>query len=77
LREGIETIIFMAGVTGSLNTGGGSWRDLPIPSIVAIITAIGVAVLLFKGIMKLDIKIFFDVSSAVLIAFAAAMLSYG
>lgn len=74
LREGIETFIFLF---GSVNADEyGSWRAIPIPGILAVIVGVGISYLVFKGLLVLDIQSFFEVSSIILIAFAAGLVSH-
>jgi high-affinity iron transporter len=74
VREGIETVVFIAGTTTSRDF---TWKAIPIPGILGIITAIGVAYVLLKGTLKLNVKLFFDITSFILMAFAAGLLSLG
>lgn len=75
LREGIETFIFLFGSASADEQGG--WRAIPIPGILAIIVGIIGSFLVFKGLVSLDIQRFFDISSFILIAFAAGLVSHG
>lgn len=74
LREGIETFIFLFGSANADDVGG--WRGIPLPGILAVIVGIGVSFLVFKGLVNVDIQRFFDISSLVLIAFAAGLTSH-
>lgn len=73
LREGIETFIFLFGSTDEGKDGG--WKAIPIPGILAILVGIVASYLVFKGLVALDIQKFFTISSVVLIAFAAGLVS--
>lgn len=74
LREGIETFIFLFGSANADNYG--SWRAIPIPGILAVIVGVTVSFLVFKGLLVLDIQSFFEISSLILIAFAAGLVSH-
>eukprot|EP00178_Gracilaria_changii_P010757 TRINITY_DN3123_c0_g1_i1.p1 TRINITY_DN3123_c0_g1~~TRINITY_DN3123_c0_g1_i1.p1 ORF type:complete len:501 (+),score=85.19 TRINITY_DN3123_c0_g1_i1:140-1642(+) len=74
LREGIETVIFLIGTANADENGG--WRAIPLPGILAIIVGVAASFLVFKGLLQLDILKFFLVSSFVLMAFAAGLVSH-
>ncbi len=70
-REGIETILFLYGVMvkeGGLNI---------ILSIIGAGLGLGVAFLIFVQGRKVQLKIFFNVTSILLIFVAAGMFTYG
>lgn len=71
LREGIETVIFL-GATSFVSTGNnmiGSW--------VGIIAAVFLGYAIFVGSMKINIKKFFNITSVLLILFAAGLVAHG
>lgn len=70
-REGIETILFLTAIAAS-DPGGAA-----IGAIGGIALAMLLAVLLMKGMYRLDIRKFFKVTSILLIVFAAGLLGYG
>lgn len=74
LREGIETFIFLFGSVSADEYG--SWRAIPIPGLLAVIVGIAISYLVFKGLLVLDIQSFFEISSIILIAFAAGLVSH-
>ncbi|CAN8070144.1 unnamed protein product [Agarophyton chilense] len=74
LREGIETVIFLIGTANADENGG--WRAIPLPGILAIVVGIAASFLVFRGLLQLDILKFFLVSSFVLMAFAAGLVSH-
>mmetsp|Transcript_86 Transcript_86/g.146 ORF Transcript_86/g.146 Transcript_86/m.146 type:complete len:529 (-) Transcript_86:1702-3288(-) len=73
LREGIETVIFLFGV-GSVESSGG-WRAVPLPGILGLLVGIVVAILMFKGLLRLNVEAFFLSTSMILVAFAAGLVS--
>lgn len=75
LREGVETVIFLLGSANANEVGG--WRAIPLPATLAIVVGVCTAYMLFKGLVALDILHFFQWSSALLIAFAAGLVSHG
>jgi len=72
LREGIETVILILGV----NSDSTSWRSVILPGILGIGTGILLAILMFKGLVQLNLQTFFIVTSIILIAFAAGITSH-
>lgn len=74
LREGIETFIFLFGSANADEVGG--WRSIPLPGILALVVGVTVSYLVFKGLVTIDIQSFFNVSSVILIAFAAGLTSH-
>ncbi|KAI0562872.1 iron permease FTR1 [Gracilaria domingensis] len=74
LREGIETVIFLIGTANADDSGG--WRAIPLAGVLAIIVGIGASYLVFQGLLQLDILKFFLVSSFILMAFAAGLVSH-
>ena len=71
VREGIETILFLTAIAAS-DPGGAA-----IGAIGGIAVVMVLAVLLMKGMYRLDIRKFFKVTSILLIVFAAGLLGYG
>ncbi|KKR91711.1 MAG: High-affinity iron transporter [Parcubacteria group bacterium GW2011_GWC2_42_12] len=71
LREGIETVIFL-GAASFVSTGN---------SLTGSLAGIAAAVLLgyaiFVGSMKIDLKKFFNITSVLLILFAAGLVAHG
>lgn len=71
LREGVEAVLFMAGIyvnTGALSLGAG---------IVGIIVAVIIGILVFEYAMKFNINLFFKATSIVLVFLAAGLFSQG
>lgn len=71
-REGIETVLFLAAV---------SFRSAELLNLVGGIAGLGLAALLgvafFKGSLKINLRKFFDITSAVLLVIAAQLLITG
>lgn len=68
LREGVETFIFLLGASGNNN-----WRAIPIPGVLAIAIGLATAYAVFRGLLQLDIALFFRISTVLLTAFAAGL----
>lgn len=71
LREGIESVIFL-GAAGFVAVDFG-W----LGSILGLVTAVILGLLLYKGSMKINLKIFFNITSVLLIMFAAGLVAHG
>ncbi len=71
-REGVETVLFLAGIRSSTERFA-----VLTGSIVGISIAIILAVQLVRGTVRLDLRQFFNVTSVILILFAAGLFSQG
>lgn len=71
LREGIETVIFLGAVQFAADGGN------LVGALAGIVGAIVLAFVLFVGSMRINVKRFFDVTSILLILFAAGLVAYG
>ncbi|MHA1463982.1 MAG: FTR1 family iron permease, partial [Candidatus Heimdallarchaeaceae archaeon] len=73
LREGIETVIFLTGIEAT--------EDAPIDilwsGLIGIFVALIIAVIIFMSSRRINLKLFFGITSTFLILFAAGMLSHG
>ena len=73
LREGIETVIFLTGIEATGETPAAIlWSGL-----LGILAAILIALVIFLSGKKINLKLFFNITSIVLIIFAAGMLTHG
>lgn len=71
LREGIETVIFLS--SASFSAGDSTI----IGAIAGIIFAIAVGYALFIGALNINLKRFFNLTSILLILFAAGLVAHG
>ncbi len=71
-REGVESALFIAGISTKENPTA-VWTS----TFIGIITATLISVFFFKGVLKLNLKQFFNVTSIILVIFAAGMFSVG
>ena len=72
-REGLETALFIWAATQA--TGAGSLAL--VGALLGILIAIGLAWMLMRGVLKLNLSKFFTYSGVFLIFVAAGVLSYG
>ncbi|HLD59946.1 MAG TPA: FTR1 family protein [Candidatus Bilamarchaeaceae archaeon] len=71
LREGVETVLFTAGIflsTGTLSIVG---------ALLGAVAAVVVGILVFEYAMKFNAKLFFNVTTFLLILLAAGLVSHG
>jgi len=70
-REGIETVIFLEASSFI------SEKNTIIGAVLGIVAAIFLGYVLFVGSMKINLKKFFNVTSILLILFAAGLVAHG
>ncbi len=71
LREGVEAVLFMAGIY--LNTGALSVAA----SLLGVVSAVVLGVLIFEYAIKFNVGLFFKVTTIILIFLAAGLFSGG
>ncbi|MBI5051625.1 FTR1 family protein [Candidatus Micrarchaeota archaeon] len=71
LREGIEAVLFMAGIL--VNTGGLSI----LGGLLGLVAAVVVGILIFEYSMKFNINLFFKATTVLLVLLAAGLFSQG
>jgi high-affinity iron transporter len=71
-REGIETVLFLGGINATEPQSA-----ILFSGTIGIIIAIIFATVLFQGSLNLNLKTFFNMTSIILILFAAGLLSHG
>ncbi|MCH1867321.1 iron uptake transporter permease EfeU [Nocardioides sp. CFH 31398] len=79
-REGLETALFLWSASQVATSGAGAatptWEPL-LAALLGILVAVGIAYLLYRGAIRLNLTRFFTVTGAFLIVVAAGVLSYG
>lgn len=73
-REGIETALFVWSTTRA--TGESSWVPGFAGAVLGIATAVALAWLLMRGLLKVDLSKFFTVTGVLLIVMAAGVVAY-
>lgn len=71
LREGVESVIF---VSAAATSGG---RGLLAGSLLGVAGALVLALLLFRGALRMRMRTFFSLTNAILILFAAGLVARG
>jgi high-affinity iron transporter len=72
-REGIETALFLWSMVRSFGGTG----DALIGAVVGLLVAGALGYLIYRGMVRIDMRRFFTVTSAFLIVVAAGVLAYG
>jgi len=72
LREGIETALFLTAAAMNAST-----RETLIGGLAGIVSAVVLGWGLFASTIRLDVRRFFQLSSALLILFAAGLFAHG
>ena len=73
VREGIETVLFLFAATRVAE----SPALFAVGGFLGLVLAIGIGYSVYKGTSRLNLRIFFNVTSLVLIMFAAGLLAHG
>ncbi|MEE8470618.1 MAG: iron uptake transporter permease EfeU [Dehalococcoidia bacterium] len=72
VREGIETVLFMLGVLTSATPLGAT-----VGGLLGLALAVGIGYGIYRGASRINLRAFFNVTSLLLILFAAGLLAHG
>jgi len=72
-REGLETALFLYPTFQAQGSGAGP----AVGAVLGILTAVVMGVLLYRGVVSMNLAVFFKVTGAALIVIAAGVLAYG
>ena len=72
LREGIETVLFLAAIVSSAGTG----PSVLIGALLGLAIAVGIGVAIFVGGVRVNLRRFFTVTGTVLIFVAAGLVAF-
>lgn len=72
-REGLETALFLYPTFQAQGAGAGP----ALGALFGIVTAVILGVLLYRGVVHMNLAVFFKVTGAALIVIAAGVLAYG
>ncbi|MBI2288727.1 MAG: FTR1 family protein [Chloroflexi bacterium] len=73
VREGIETVLFLFAATRVAESA----VSFTVGGILGLVIAIAIGYSIYKGTSRLNLRSFFNVTSLVLIIFAAGLLAHG
>ncbi len=73
VREGIETVLFLFAATRVAE----SPVLFTVGGFLGLVIALGIGYSIYKGSSRLNLRAFFNVTSLILIMFAAGLLTYG
>ena len=72
-REGLETALFLYPTFQAQGSGAGP----AVGAVLGILTAVVMGVLLYRGVVSMNLAVFFKVTGAALIVIAAGVVAYG
>ncbi len=72
-REGLETALFLYPTFQAQGAGVGP----ALGALLGILTSVVIGVLLYRGVVSMNLAVFFKVTGAALIVIAAGVLAYG
>ncbi len=72
-REGLETALFLYPTFQAQGAGAGP----AIGALLGIVTSVVIGVLLYRGVVSMNLAVFFKFTGAALIVIAAGVLAYG
>lgn len=72
-REGLETALFLYPTFQAQGAGAGP----AVGALLGILTAVVMGILLYRGVVSMNLAAFFKVTGAALIVIAAGVLAYG
>ncbi len=72
-REGLETALFIYPTFQAQGAGAGP----AVGALLGILTAVVMGVLLYRGVVSMNLAVFFKLTGAALIVIAAGVLAYG
>lgn len=72
VREGVELALFLVATSFALQTGG-----VLLGALLGILASVALGWLLFASTVRLNLRLFFQVTSALLLLFAAGLVAHG
>ncbi len=76
-REGLETALFLWAATQAATSSDGSTAVPLVGALLGILTAVAMGFAFYKGVLKINLSLFFKWTGAILIIVAAGVLAYG
>ncbi len=72
IREGIELAVFLTAASMDVESS-----QILIGAVLGLLTVVALGILLFKSLISLDLAKFFNITSIILILFAAGLVAHG
>jgi len=76
-REGLETALFLWAATQAATSSDGSTATPLLGALLGILTAVAMGFAFYKGVLRINLSMFFKWTGAILILVAAGVLAYG
>ncbi len=76
-REGLETALFLWAATQAATSSDGSTVIPLLGALLGILTAVAMGFAFYKGVLKINLSLFFKWTGAILIVVAGGVLAYG
>jgi high-affinity iron transporter len=76
-REGLETALFLWAATQSATTAEGSTSTPLLGAVLGILTAVAMGYAFYRGVLRINLSVFFTWTGALLIVIAGGVLAYG
>ena len=73
VREGIETVLFLFATAKTAE----SPLTFTVGGLLGLVAAVGIGYAIYKGTSRFNLRVFFNVTSFILILFAAGLLAHG
>jgi len=76
-REGLETALFLWAATQAATGSDGSTVIPLLGALLGLMTAVAMGFAFYRGVLKINLSVFFKWTGAILIIVAAGVLAYG
>ena len=76
-REGLETALFLWSATQASTSAGASGAGPLLGALLGILAAATMGFFVYRGVLKINLGVFFKLTGVILIVVAAGVLAYG
>jgi high-affinity iron transporter len=77
IREGIELVLLLAGVSKDSSVVGLGEFNVILGSVIGIGVSVGLGLLIYYGVKNINLSKFFKITNVILILFVAGLITYG